>query len=317
MRSCASLPSIPRTLAHVLATLAFIYADVEELDSATTLYGRAVEVARGAKLTDMAAQALIGLGQVAATRQDVQQAVLHFQQAIGLVERSPFVPVLLDARMELGTTLLYAQRLPEARAALEATRQLADSLNARLLAGKARLLLSEAMGDDDREAFRLLRETSAIASEIRSGALRKEVMLSYAARYARSGRTKEAFDLAMQAVHITDSMNWAFWQVGAQRQFQQPSRIEGPRHRRPYAPARTTGPRGRRTARAHRLPTEPHHRFHRRGGARPRARVRRVQGLPRETQSRRRARHRARKCCDRRNAPKPANARRPDSTSPM
>ena len=207
-------------LAHVLGAAAFIQTDLENLDSAATYYERAATVAREAGLIDLEGKAYIGLGDVAGMRQDHDGAERHYRKAIAVLGAAPLGRTLLEARLALGGVLLISGRPERARTELQAAMKLADDLHIPMSAAKARILMADAMGDDHQRALDLIRAAEQIATSHELGAMLKEVLLARSDRYAGMGRLREAHELAMQAVALTDSLNIAFWEEGTRRQLQ-------------------------------------------------------------------------------------------------
>ncbi|MBK7083862.1 MAG: hypothetical protein IPH53_04040 [Flavobacteriales bacterium] len=209
-----------RVLVHVLSSEAYIHADLEHLDSAVMYYQQAPAAARAGALSSMEARAYIGLGDVAGMRDDHATAEVLYRKAIATLSTGTEERTMLDARLALGGVLLITGPLDPARIELRSAMRLADSLRVRGSAAKARIFLADAMGDDHRAALQLLDEADTISRTDALGAMRKEVLLSRSERYARMGRLREAYDLSVRALALTDSLNMAFWEEGARRQLQ-------------------------------------------------------------------------------------------------
>lgn len=214
----SSIP--PQTRVDVLTTVAFIHEDLGHPDSAAIFYDKAETEARLHGLARLRAKAIMGQADLLADRGRPDSAIMCLDQAIALLASRPDRYMLLEAREARGIALLMSGRNSEARAELRTAIAIADSLNAPFNAARARIYLADAMGADNGTAFKLLKEADRIGSANGIGIIGKEVMLSMSERYARMGRLREAHDLAMHAVHVTDSLNMAFWEQGARRQMQ-------------------------------------------------------------------------------------------------
>jgi signal transduction histidine kinase/DNA-binding response OmpR family regulator len=207
-------------LAHVLSSVAYIHTDLENLDSAVTCYERAATVAHEGGLIELEGRAFIGLGDVAGMRNRHHEAEEHYRRAIAVLRATAIGRTVLEARLALGGLLLISERPDRALLELQAAMHLADSLHVPLSAAKARILMADAVGKDHRRALDLLRDAERISADNDLGAMRKEVLLARSDRYAGMGRLREAHELAMQAVALTDSLNIAFWEEGTRRQLQ-------------------------------------------------------------------------------------------------